>query len=207
MWITRKEFSCTTDQSKGTFKAFSVNEGFATNPKTNGVKVHLYRVEAIAKASFFLCFLSLLNVNIGWDSLWSHLKAMSLSLHYKRTITFALDLSVWIKSQRILLCNVTGSRTSGSWWWWRHVRDGRWRSRVSRAPPRNSTPAGWRERWATSGSMWMSPEMWVSDSCVRLCGTVAMRSPLTAMAGIWVLATAVWVQLCAVCGMRFTLHS
>ena len=51
-------------------------------------KVHLHCVKANAKAIFLWC-LSLLNVNIKFDSLWTHLEAMSLSLsrQYKGTLT------------------------------------------------------------------------------------------------------------------------
>ena len=46
----------------------------------------------LSESDFFFWYLSLLNVNIKLDSLWTHLEAMSLSRQYKRTSITQLGL-------------------------------------------------------------------------------------------------------------------
>ena len=52
------------------------------------IKVYLHCAKANVKAKFFLWFLSLLNVTIKLDCLWTHLEAMSVSLLLQIEQTF-----------------------------------------------------------------------------------------------------------------------
>ena len=69
------------------------------------LKVYLHWSKANAKAIFSLWSLSLLNVNIYLDSLWTHLEAISLlfSHLYKRTLNLYSTIPALSKSIYILV--------------------------------------------------------------------------------------------------------
>ena len=69
------------------------------------IKVHLHWSKANAKLNCFLWYVSLRNVNITFDSLWTYLEAMSLSPLYKRTLYLSLGTKFLRMSARTHLCS------------------------------------------------------------------------------------------------------